>query len=49
MDPWKNGLMGKQIDKHSYRLAIFNYNEEKKRKEKRKQKYLIKKKDTKFG
>ena len=25
MDPWKNGLMGKQMDKHSYRLAIFNY------------------------
>ena len=37
--------MGKQMGKHSYRLAISNYKErERKKKEKRKQKYLIQKK-----
>ena len=37
--------MGKQMGKHSYRLAISNYKErERKKKENRKQKYLIQKK-----
>ena len=37
--------MGKQMGKHLYRLAISNYKEgERKKKEKRKQKYLIQKK-----
>ena len=36
MDPWKNRLMGKQMDKRSYRLAIFN-NKERERKGKKKE------------